>query len=194
MSFGRSHAVFQGIYPPASERPHMDEEEDGIHRPRDPGAVAPENEAVQSHWDQVVADMEATADAYRADDWTVLEIHPGDVVTLSPERADRWGLDLLVPDDEFRDLREWVDAADADFDACEVFRAQGGGVLYLVVAMQDTDAERVVLFPAFYDPARAKGMLTAAEDAGEMRTHLRPLTNDPVVTFTQSDPDLFAPP
>lgn len=172
----------------------MDDDQNGVPRsPQDPGEVAPENERVQRHWEQAVADMEATAEEYRGEGWTVLEVHPGDVVALGPERADRWGLDLLLPDDEFHDLERWVDEEDADFDACEVFRARGGGLLYLVVAMQDTDARRAVLYPAYYDPALASSMLDAAEEAGEMRTHLRPLANEPVVTFTQSDPDLFAP-
>jgi len=171
----------------------MDDEDNVPRTPQDPGEVAPETERVQSHWDRAMADMEATAAEYREDGWNVLELHPGDVVALGPDRADRWGLDLLVADDEFDDLVAWVEAEGSRFDACEVYRAESGGVLYLLVAMQDPDADRVVLFPVYYDPSRATGMLSAARDAGEMRIHLHPLATEPVVTFTQSDPSLFAP-
>jgi hypothetical protein len=34
-------------------------------------------------------------------------------------------------------------------------------------------------------------MLEAAVEAGEMHTHLRPLSETAIVTFTQSDPSLF---
>jgi hypothetical protein len=172
----------------------MDDEDVPRNPPKDPGEVTPENEQVQNYWEEVVDDMEATAEQYRDQGWTVLECHPGDVVALAPdtgERIDRWGLDLLVPDDEFDVLHEWVEEEGYSFDAFEVFRAQGGGVVYVVVAMQDEATDHAVLFPAFYDPSRSQGMLDAAVEAGEMHTHLRPLSETAIVSFTQSDPSLF---
>lgn len=184
-------APYSGFIALATERGGMDDPEEVSTPPGDPGEVAPEDELVKTHWEETVADMEATAEQYREEGWTVLEVHPGDVAALSPGRTDRWGLDLLVPDDEFEELHRWVEADGCRFDAFEVYRGEGGGVVYAVVAMQDIDAGRAVLFPVYYDPARASALLDAAVDEGEMRTHLRPLANDPVVTFTQTDPSLF---
>lgn len=162
--------------------------------PRDPGAVTPEVEAVQDRWEQVIADMAVTAAEYREQGWAVLELHPGDVAALGPDRAAHWGLELLVPDDEFRDLERWVaDGADR-FDACEVLRGSAGGVVFLVVATLDVESDRAVLWPAYYDSARATEMLAAAEAAGELRTHVRPLRGEPVVTVTIDDPGLVFPP
>jgi hypothetical protein len=169
----------------------MDDDEELSDAPQDPGEVTPENELIQNHWDEAMADMEATAEQYRQEGWTVLEVHPGDVVALGPGRSDRWGLDLLVPDDEFAELHRWVETEGYSFDSCEVYRGEGGGVVYLVVVMQEAAAERAVLFPVYYEPGRSSELLEAAEEAGEMRTHLRPLANEPIVTFTQSDPSLF---
>lgn len=169
----------------------MDHPNDGS--PPDPGAVSPEVEAVQNRWEQVITDMEATAAEYRERGWTVLELHPGDVAALGPDRADRWGLDLLLPDDEFRDLEGWVTDETDRFDTCEVLRGSSGGILFLVVAMLDGPSERAVLFPAYYDPARAEGLLEAAESAGELRAHLRPLSGAPVVTFAIDEPSLVFP-
>lgn len=171
----------------------MDEPDDGPVTPPEPGAVAPDTEAVQHRWEQVMADMEATADDYRERGWTVLELHPGDVAALGPDQADRWGLDLLLPDDEFGELETWVAGGADRFDTCEVLRGSSGGLLFLVVAMLDDGAERAVLFPAYYDVARAEDMLEAAETADELPAHLRPLTNEPVVTFTIDDPELAFP-
>lgn len=146
-------------------------------------------------WEEVVADMEATAAEYRERGWDVLEVHPGDVTALDGSGpSGRWGLDVLAPGNEFSEVQQLVEDG-GDFDGCEVFKAQRGDVVYLVVAMVDEAGERAVVFPAYYDPAhpQAQGMLDRARNAGEMQTHLRPLSDHAVVTFAQGDPDLFAP-
>lgn len=148
------------------------------------------------HWEAVVGDMEATAGEYRDRGWDVVAVHSGDVATLDGSGpSERWGLDVLAPDDEFDEVERLVDEEGRAFGACEVFRAEAGGVVYLVVALLDEDGEVAVVFPAYYDPARpeAEGMLARAREAGEMRTHVRPLDERLVVTFTQGDPELFAP-
>lgn len=171
----------------------MNQPDDGLGPPKDPGAVAPDTEAIQSRWEHVIDDMETTAAEFRHDGWAVLELHPGDVAAVGPERAERWGLELLLPDGEFRQLEDWIDGRGERFDTCEVWRASGGGIVYLVVAMLDADAERAVVYPSFYDPARAAGMLEAVESAGELPTHLRPLKGEPVVTFAIDEPALVLP-
>jgi hypothetical protein len=151
-------------------------------------------ESVVEHWDAVVGDMEATAAEYREDGWDVLELHPGDVTPVDADGPDdRWGFDVLVPDDEFAAVERRVGEADAAFDACEVLHATGDGVVFLVVAMLDREREAAVVFPAYYAPEEAADVFRTARREGEMRTHLRTLEPDAVVTFTQSDPSLFIP-
>lgn len=170
------------------------DEEPPKHEPVDPEAVAERTEQVLTHWDHVVADMEATAEEYREDGWAVAEIHPGDVTVIDPDtEIERWGFDVLVAANEFEPVERWVVEENGDFDACEVFRAEAGGIVYAVVAMRDEAAERAVLFPVHYDPSDAEAMLRYAQDEGVMFTHLRNLQEDPVVTFSQSDPSLFTP-
>lgn len=161
--------------------------------PPDPGEVAPEVERVQGHWERLVDDMAATAEDYREGGWTVLEVHPGDIAAIGPGRTDRWGLELLVPDDEFRELERWTGGAAHGFDSCEVLRGAAGGLEYLVIAVLDDETQRVLLFPAYYDTSLAAEMLEAAHSAGELPTHLRPLTGEPVVTITIDDLDLVLP-
>lgn len=144
-------------------------------------------------WDDVVADMEATAAEYEADGWRTLQLHPGDVTTLAPSGDDdRFGLDVLVPGDEFEAVEELLAGAVA-FDSYEAFVATAGGLVLLVVAMEDATEEVAVLYPAYYDVESAQEMLAAAERAGEMRTQLRTLTNERI-EFTHDDPETFAPP
>jgi len=145
------------------------------------------------YWDDIVSDMEATAEEYEADGWDTLQLHAGDVTAMVPtEDDDRFGIDVLVPDDEFDDLESLL-AGDVSFDAYEAFRATADGLVLFVVAMEDREREVAVLYPAYYDVKNARGMLTAAENAGEMRTYVRTLTNDRI-EFTHDEPQNFGPP
>jgi hypothetical protein len=145
------------------------------------------------YWDDIVSDMEATAEEYEADGWDTLQLHPGDVTAMVPTEDDnRFGIDVLVPDDEFDDLETLLEG-DVSFDAYEAFRATADGLVLFVVAMEDREREVAVLYPAYYDAKNAQGMLTAAENAGEMRTYVRTLTNDRI-EFTHDEPQNFGPP
>lgn len=145
-------------------------------------------------WDDVVADLEATADEYEAEGWETRQLHPGDVTTLTPDPEsgdERFGLDILLPNDEFDAVEARLDEG-TTFDAYEVYSATADGLVLLVVAMEDHDGEFALLYPAYYDAQSAEGMLRAARDAGEMYTYLRTLTEE-TVEFTHEDPSVFEP-
>ncbi|MFC7070386.1 DUF7529 family protein [Halobaculum lipolyticum] len=151
-------------------------------------------------WDDVMADMEATAEEYREAGWEVLELHPGDVTPLPSVSAagtqvdtDRVGFDVLLPGDEFSAVREAVDEADAAFDEYDAYRARQSDVVFLVVVMKAEAAGTAVAFPLYYATQRAEPMLTAAADAGELRTYLRPLDDSERVVFTHGDPATLFP-
>ena len=145
-------------------------------------------------WDDVLEDMESTAEEYRDEGWEVLTIHPGDVASPDGKQGGRWGIDVLVPDDEFEELEHLIQVEEFAFDESEVYRATASGLVLLVVAVLDHDTEVAILFPAYYDVNQGRTMLERAGQAGEMRTHLRPLSGENVVTFTHDDPALFMPP
>ncbi|WP_435180810.1 DUF7529 family protein [Halorussus sp. AFM4] len=143
-------------------------------------------------WEDILGDMEATAAEYEAEGWETLQLHPGDVTALAPtESDDRFGLDVLVPDDEFAELEALVEG-EVSFDSYEAFRATADALVLLVVAMEDPDAEVAVLYPAYYDAQDAQEMLQAAERVGGMRTYVRTLSEEQV-EFTHGEPANFAP-
>ena len=151
-------------------------------------------------WEDVVADMEATAAEYREAGWEVYELHPGDVVPLPAGRFqgaadssdDRVGLLAVVPGDEFAEIEPLVE--EGNFDGYEAYRAESGGVVFLLVAMRDEAAERAVLLPCYYSVAGASEMLARVEERGEMRTWVRPLDDSKQVVFRQDDPAALLPP
>lgn len=153
---------------------------------------------VMGFWDDVMADMEATAEEYREAGWEVQELHPGDVTPL-PAGDDgeggfldeRVGLDVLVPGNEFRPLEELVE--DTTFDEYDAYRAREGGVVFVVVAMKAPDDGLVVVFPIYYRIDEADAMLSRVRERGELRTFLRPLHDERRVVFSQQEPEPFYP-
>jgi hypothetical protein len=145
------------------------------------------------YWDDIMADMEATAAEYEAEGWDTVQLHPGDVTALVPGEDDqRFGIDVLVPDDEFAEVEALLESG-VTFDAYEAFRAMADALVLFVVAMEDREQEVAVLYPAYYDAKNAQAMLKAAQDAGEMRSYVRTLSQEQI-EFTHEEPANFAPP
>lgn len=182
--------------PPGENGPPVDDT--GTLAPGDvPGMVDPTagrdgpDADAMAVWDQVIADVEATADEYREDGWDAVEIHPGEVTVRT--EGDRVGLDVLVPNDEFERLQSLL-ADGVTLDGCRVFRATNEGVVFLVVAMEGPDAETAVVYPAYYDASDpdVRDLLRHARAEGELRSYLRILTGE-YVELSHEDPALFVP-
>ncbi len=152
------------------------------------GDGAPTNAQVGDGWSAVMEDMEATAAEYRARGWTTLELHPGDSVLVDSDR--RTGLDVVLPGPEFEDLESLVD--DREFRDVEVFRAEGDGLVYVLVAELAPESETAVFVPAYYDPSQAAETIESIRDAGTVRLFCRRL-NDDTVRFVHDDPAPFLP-
>lgn len=153
-----------------------------------------DEDPVPAVWDDMLADLAATAEGYREDGWETLELHPGDVTVLSGKYGDRVGLDVLIPDDEYCALETWFDAG-FDVDGYEVYRSVVEGTVFLLVAVRDADDRRAVLFPAYYAPGDGdvRELFARAGRDGELHSYLRRLSGD-YVELRHDDPDLFAPP
>lgn len=153
-----------------------------------PAGDVPENVQAKSGWQAVIEDMAATADAYRDRGWNTLELHPGDSVLVDSEY--RTGLDVVLPGPEYEDLEALAD--DASFTDVDVFRAEGDGMLYLLVVEKDPADETAVFVPAYYDPSGSQPKLENIQEAGELRLFCRRL-NDDYVEFVHDNPAPFLP-
>lgn len=147
-------------------------------------------------WEEVIEDMSATADGYRDEGWTALECHPGDVLAVSDEDTELddapTGIDIVVPGDEFERATALVDGP-GEFDEVEVFKAEQNGVVFFVAALENADAEAVILVPAYYDIQSNDSFLQMVHTEGELRLHVRPLDRERILTFQQTDIDPFLP-
>jgi hypothetical protein len=152
------------------------------------GASPPDPE----RWEQVTAELEGIAEAYESSGWDALTVLPNAVATRTPE-ADpegKGGFDILLPDATFGSLAEYV--AGRTFDAYEVFRGGGEETVYVVVAVEATEDERAVLYPAYFTEESGVALHETA-DAGPLHTHLRSPASDERVTFTHDAPAPFFP-
>lgn len=151
---------------------------------RDPSDRYPP--AVADRWEDLLADARATAEEYREDGWDVRLFHPGDVVPLTD---DPFGLDVLLPSNEFEELRDLVDGT--TIDETRVFRAEDDGVRFYVLVLEAAETDEAVVVPAFLALSEAPALERRATDEGVMYTHLRPLSTDVRVTVSHEDPTLF---
>ncbi|RLM97041.1 hypothetical protein [Haloarcula sp. Atlit-7R] len=157
---------------------------------------------VVGHWEQVIDDMAATTTQYRDDGREAIELHPGDVTVLTGEprtmaeqtgeyepETRRLGFDVVVSGDEFRRVADALE--DRTVDRSEVFRATGDGMVFLLVALECGD-DLAVLVPLYYDQTDRADLSQVADDHG-LYSHIRPLTDDEVVTVSHEDPEPFFP-
>lgn len=142
--------------------------------------------AVADRWETVLADARATATDYRAAGWEALLVHTADVTPLTD---DRFGLDVLAPDDEFEQLRTLVE--ESPISETHVYTAEDGAVRFYVIAAEAPSAEQAVVIPAFLQMSAAPPLETRATDAGTMYTYVRPLSAEARVTLAHDDPALF---
>lgn len=160
---------------------------------RGAGDAAPSTDPVSAYWDAVLDDMAATAAEFEDRGWRTLTLRPGDVTPVADGDGDRYGFDVLLPDDEFAELLAVVDGA--SFEASDVYATVAEGTTFLLVTMRDDGAETAVLFPLYYargDDSVAD-LKSRAEETGTVSTRLRRLEYDRVVTFEHDEPALFFP-
>lgn len=141
---------------------------------------------IREHWSDLVEDAEATAAEFQEAGWETLVLHPGDVTVTSMER---FGIDVLVPDDEFERVESWVESG--SFDAYDVYRAETG-IVFVLIVMKDEADERALCIPAYYRFDDLSTLLDGAREHGAIFTYVRNLQEE-FVTFTHHQPALFLP-
>ncbi|EMA65325.1 hypothetical protein C461_14553 [Halorubrum aidingense JCM 13560] len=139
-------------------------------------------------WGDVIADSEATADAFRERDWTAIAAHPGDVNPVT----DATRLDVLLPGSEFDAANEAV--GDAAIDTVRVYAASADGVEYRLVVAEDADAAIAVCVPTYLGAAEFDALREAVGADGTLTVRLRPLDDRDVVEIEMTDPDVFFEP
>jgi hypothetical protein len=136
------------------------------------------------HWDSVVTDMSATAEEYQNNDWATLELSPGGVM-IDTELP---GFDVLVPDNEFNQATTLLEGG---VDSYQVYLGVGNGVVFAVLALEDSTAQHAVLAPLYYLHGTLDELRAHIADNG-LSTRLRTLDKTEFVV-NHEDASLFFP-
>jgi len=153
-----------------------------------PGGETPPNVNAADGWQNVIKEMEATAESYRNRGWTTVELHPGDSVFV--DSAERLGLDVVLAGDEYETLEATVAAH--EFTDVEVFRAVREGMVYLLIAERAPEAQTVIFVPAYYSLQGTNTTRETIRDEDELTLFCRRLT-DSYVLFSHTEVDPFLP-
>ncbi len=139
-------------------------------------------------WNDVLADTDGTAEAYRDRGWTALALHPGDVNAV----VDAARLHVLLPGSEFDEVNERVDPA--ALDTIQVYGATAGSTRFRLVVAENEDEQLAVCVPTFVLGTEADDLREAADRADGVTIRLRPLDDRDHVEFAVADPDVFFDP
>lgn len=142
------------------------------------------------HWETLLEECQALTAELSEDGWETLIVQPGTVTTVYEH--ERCGLDVLVPKNQYEPLSEWVEEGEIAFPRSEVYCREEAEVVLLVVVMQDPEARKAVVFPAYYGREGAEQLFERANEEGSLQTYLRKLNGDMVVV-SHDDPDIFRP-
>jgi hypothetical protein len=146
--------------------------------------------ALEDHWDDVIADMRATVEAYEDRGWDADWTRPGDVTIVTDEEYGEMTPVFLVtvPDSGYEAAGKFVDG-EYEVTETEIFRAATDEAIFLVVALRDEEAEQAFFFPMYYSLLE---WLPEYAD-GPIYTRIRKI-DDSYWEFEHDTPELFAPP
>lgn len=139
------------------------------------------------HWEHLVDDMEAIATGYRDEGATVLELHPGDVTTVT---GPPFTLNVLIPDDEADGLETVL--ARATLQTGDVLRTTVDDLVFILLVFEATSTDDIVLCPAYYSETFGDRLRNRAAEGEEIVVRLRRLNDDTVVSLSCNDLDLFS--
>lgn len=135
--------------------------------------------AVLSRWEEFMADQTATAEEFREDGFEVLEFHPGQVLAKPSEGI----IDILAPSNEFRPLREQVEAG-FTVDEYAFYAAEEGSVRFVLVVALDRDREVAVSCPVYLTLEDVVELSPVADEQGGLDLAIRPLSPENRVLLT----------
>jgi len=147
-------------------------------------------DAAMQNWDTTLDDLNKISTEYENDGWETVVLHPGEVQVVSEDK-DLTGLDILIPDDEYRELEDKLESG-ISFDSYEVYKDLLDGVVHLIVVLEDASAKTVLMYPAYYSNEDSELLTSVCRENG-LRTYLRRLSGE-FVELTHTNPELFAPP
>ena len=165
------------------------EEEDYTHADR----VAANADAIREAWKATLDDMEAMAEARRAEGWEAVTCMAVDTAPTNPDAGDRddFGLVFVLPNNMAEAFQDAYEAG--SFPKYEVYRASDEGRAYVVVEYVDPETETVIFVAGQYELRFAPGMVKAARREDAMYTYAQLIDGTRVGAFEHDGVEKFVP-
>lgn len=144
-------------------------------------------------WERTLDALRDLESELEADGWTVVAVPAGHVAPVPPEAeaADRFGLVHVVPGDEAEGFATAFETG--TFAEYEVFRRTVGRRLFLLTKLTAPEERIAILLAGTVDTTQAEALIAAAEERGEIHTHVQLLDGTHLGSFQHDDPALFFP-
>lgn len=150
---------------------------------------------VKDAWAQTTEDMDVLAERRRANGWDTVAIPA--VQTTAVSRAagrrndDRFGIVFVVPDNHAESFTGAFEGG--EFPRYEAYRNEVSGAVFLVVELLDPERETALLLAGQYTHSDASGMVAAANEEGELYTHVRTLDGTTLGSFKHEEYEPLVP-
>ncbi len=147
------------------------------------------NAAVAEHWEDVLGDRDELTDAYEARGWDAYPLTPGHVTLI--EDGDDLTISILLSKDELETINPLIETL--EFDSVDVYRRVEGGTVFVLMAMEATDAQTSLIIPMYYSTDQIP-QFESLRDAGRpVECLLRSLDDAFTNLLRIADADLFIP-
>ncbi|MXR20125.1 DUF7529 family protein [Halobacterium bonnevillei] len=127
-------------------------------------------------WQQTLDDLDALAEKHREDGTDVTAIAAVDAGPIGRDTNDpdgEYGMEFVIADNHVEEFQAAFEAG--DYPEYDIYRGEAASDAFVVLELNDPDAERTILLAGAY-PLRDETMCAyAAREEGEMYTYVRTL-------------------
>lgn len=154
-----------------------------------------ESDRIAAHfWERISQEISGLATEYDDRGWQAFDVQVGSVTAVhDTEQKERNGFSVLIPDNQFEELAKNKRFLE-EFSSYELYKTNQTNLVYLVAAVEHSQARVAFLVPMYYNPSEQslRKMFETAEKTGVIHVTLRTLSGDNI-TLTFDDPELFKP-
>jgi len=130
---------------------------------------------VMGVWDEVLEDMEYTAEEYRDNGWSVIDLAPGDVTLTTSSEYD---IDVLIPDNEFEEVLEILDRDGFQPTETDKYSAVANGLIIHQLVLKDPESKMAITFPIYFNEKPADRVVKVDDTTEPVSIGIRNLAMD----------------
>ncbi|ELZ07235.1 DUF7529 family protein [Natrialba aegyptia] len=145
--------------------------------------------AIKNAWVQTTEDLSALEQQRQENGWDTVAIPALQTAAVSRDAGkkhdDRYGLFFVIADNHADSFTNAFERG--EFPRYEAYRNEVDGAVFLVVELLDPESETAILLAGQYERRHVPGMVAAANEEGELYTHVRTLDKTVLGSFKHEE-------